>query len=484
MVDSNGIKSKSLAGFFWRFLEQTGSQGVNFVVSIILARIILPEDYGIIAIANVFIVLLNVFINCGMGSALVQKKDADDLDFSTIFYFNLVTCSLLYLLLFGAAPYIAGFYNMPDLKAVIRVMGLTLVISGVKGVQQSYVSRNLLFKKFFFATLGGTLFAAALGIYMAYAGYGVWALIVQSLVNHFIDTVILWLMVKWRPKLMFSMQRLKILFSYGWKLLISGLLDKGANSLRSLIIGKVYTSADLAQYNKGRSWPSLIVDNVNASIDSVLFPVMSKAQDNPAQVKAITRRSIRTGTYVMAPLLMGLAFIGEPLVRFVLTERWLPSVFFMRIICVTYMFFPIHTANLSAIKALGRSDLTLRLQIGKQVINIITVIATMFISVKAIALGGIVSSVLSQIINAYPNKKLMNYGYLEQLKDIIPNILLAVGIGAVVYCVSFLGLPDLFTLIIQIPLGIVLYIFGSILFRLESFYYVLGTIKQLVFHKL
>lgn len=261
----------------WRFLERCGAQGVTFLVSIVLARLLDPSVYGTVALVTVFTAILQVFVDSGMGNALIQKKDADDLDFSSVFYFNLSACILLYVGMFFAAPLIASFYNMPDLTPVVRVLSLTLIISGVKNVQKAYVSRNLLFKKFFFATLGGTIGAAVIGIWMAWKGYGVWALVAQHLFNATLDTIILWVTVKWRPKRVFSLERLKGLFSYGWKLLVSALLDTGYNNLRSLIIGKLYTSADLAFFNRGKQFPNLVVTNINTSIDSVLLPI-SQAQ--------------------------------------------------------------------------------------------------------------------------------------------------------------------------------------------------------------
>jgi len=236
--------TRVISNFVWRFAERCGAQLVHFVVSIVLARILMPDDYGVVALINVFIHILNVFVHCGLGTALIQKKNADDTDFSTVFYANLVFCTLLYVLLFFLAPYIAEFYNRPDMTILIRVVGITLIISGVKNVQTAYVSRNMIFKRFFFATLGGTIGAAAIGIWMAVAGFGVWALITQSLFNNAVDTIILWLTVKWRPKKYFSFKRLKRLFSYGWKMLASSLLDTIYNNVRTLIIGKLYSSSD------------------------------------------------------------------------------------------------------------------------------------------------------------------------------------------------------------------------------------------------
>ena len=473
---SNGV----ISNFLWRFAERCGAQGVSFVVSIVLARILEPEVFGTIALVTVFTTILNVFINSGLGSALIQKKDADDLDFSTVFFFNVFMCAVLYLGMFAASPYIARFYRDETLTTVIRVLSLTLIISGVKNVQQAYVSRTMQFKRFFFATLGGTIGAAVIGIAMAYCGFGVWALVAQQLFNATVDTIILWITVKWKPKQMFSWNRLKGLFSYGWKLLVSTLLDTVYSNLRQLLIGKLYTSADLAQYNRGEQFPSFIVSNINTSIDSVLLPTMSRAQDDPTQVKSMTRRAMKTSTYIMAPLMMGLAFIGEPVVRLILTENWLPCVPYMTIFCIIYLFYPIHTANLNAIKAMGRSDLFLKLEIIKKIIGLVALVITVPISVMAMGYSLLFTSLASQIINSWPNKKLLNYGYLEQLKDILPGILLAVFMGCCIYPIQWLGLPDLVTLLIQVPLGAVIYIGLSALLKLESFTYLWGMVKPIL----
>ena len=474
------LASSVIGNFMWRFAERTGAQVVQLVVSIVLARILAPTDYGTVALMNVFIGILGIFINCGLGGALIQKKDADQVDFSTVFYAQMVFCIVLYLLLFCIAPRIAAFYDKPEMTAMIRVAGLTFILAGIRNTQNAYGSRTMQFKRFFYATLGGTIGAAFVGIGMAKAGLGAWALIGQSLFNNTVDTIILWVTVKWRPMKAFSFQRLKALFSYSWKLLISGILDTVYGNLRSLIIGKVYSAEDLAFYDKGRSWPNLIVDNVNASIDSVLFPSMSAAQDSAQTVKGMTRRAIKTSTYVMAPLMMGLAFCGTPLIRLVLTEKWLPCVAFQWIFCTTYMFYPIHTANLNAIKAMGRSDLFLKLEIIKKIVGLIALAITVPISVMAMAYSLLFTSLAGQIINAWPNKKLLNYGYLEQLKDILPGILPAVVMGFCIYPIQWLGLPDVVTLLIQVPLGAVIYIGLSALLKLESFTYLWGMVKPIL----
>ena len=459
-------------------MERVGAQGISLIISIVLARLLDPSVYGLTALVSVFTLIIGVFIDSGIGNALIQKKDADDLDFSSVFYFNVAMCVLLYIIMFFAAPWIAGFYDKPELVPLVRVMSLGLIISGVKNIQQAYVSKNMLFKKFFFATLGGTLGAAVVGIWMALRGYGVWALVIQSLFNTTIDTIILWLTVKWRPKWMFSLKRLKGLLSYGWKLLAATLLERIYIELRQLIIGKLYSSEDLAFYNKGSQFPKLIVANINTSIKSVLLPTMAAVQDKQAEVRAMTRRSIKISTYLIMPLMMGLAVCAEPIVKIVLTEKWLPCVFFMRICCFTYAFYTIHTANLSAIKAIGRSDVFLKLEIIKKIIGLAALVSTMFISVKAMALSAIITSILGQIINSWPNRKLLDYRYRDQLKDMLPQIGLSCLMGAIVFCVGFLRLNDWLTLLIQVPLGAVIYIAGSKLFHIDSFEYVLGIIKS------
>lgn len=473
-------KKQVVSNFLWRFLERCGAQGVTFVVSIVLARLLDPSVYGTVALVTIFTTIMQVFVDSGMGNALIQKKDADDLDFSSVFYFNIAVCSVLYLLMFFAAPFIAAFYKMPELTPVIRVLSLILIISGIKNVQQAYVSRNMLFKRFFFSTLGGTIGAAIVGIIMAYKGYGVWALVMQMLFNAAVDTTILWITVKWRPKKMFSFERLKALFSYGWKLLVSSLIDTIYIDLRQLVIGKIYSKEDLAHYNQGDKFPKLIVTNINTSIDSVLLPTMSKAQDDPKAVKSMTRRAIKTSTYIMMPLMVGLAVCADTLVSLILTDKWLPCVPFLRIFCITYAFYPIHTANLNAIKALGRSDLFLKLEIIKKCVGLIALLLTVRISVMAMAYSLLVTSVLSQIINSSPNKKLMNYSYLEQVKDMLPQIGLSLFMGAVVYSVQFIGLNYLLTLLIQIVVGGMLYVLGSRLFHIDSYEYIISTIKGFI----
>ncbi len=469
---------KVFSNFIWRFAERCGAQLVTFIVSIVLARILTPSDYGTIALVTVFTTILQVFIDSGLSTALIQKKDADDLDFSSVFYFNFVICIILYLIMFVSAPFIADFYKDSSLVSIVRVISLTLIISGVKGVQQSYVSRHMLFKRFFFSTLGGTIFSAVLGIIMAYAGFGVWAIVFQQLSNNAIDTLILWITVKWRPIKKFSWSRLKNLLSFGWKMLASSLLDTVYNNLRNMIIGKLYTSADLAFYNQGDKFPKLIVTNINTSIDSVLLPTMSNEQDNHVRVKDMTRRAIKISTYIMAPLMIGLAFCAKPIVQIVLTDKWLPCVPYLQIFCISYLFWPIHTANLNAIKAMGRSDLFLKLEVIKKFIGMILLLITMNISVMAMAYSLLISGLISQVINSWPNRYLLKYSYIDQIKDILPNIVMALIMGVFVYFINYLNLSVLVSLMIQIILGGIIYLVLSIFTKNDSFTYLINILKN------
>ncbi len=473
------IKVKTISNLIWRYAERTGAQGISFIVSIVLARILSPTEYGTIALVTVFLSIFQVFVDSGMGSALIQKKDADDLDFSTIFFFNIFMCLLIYGLFYLSAPFIAQYYNNPELTGIVRVLGITIIISGVKNVQQAYVSKKLIFKKFFFSTLFGTLLAGVVGILLALNGFGVWALVAQHVVNILVDTIILWATVKWRPKLMFSFERLKGLYSFGWKLLVSNLINTVYNDVRQLIIGKVYSSSDLAYYNRGKTFPNYIVNNINTSINSVLLPVMSKVQDDKERLKNMTRRSIMTSSFIMWPLMIGLMATGKTLFTLLLTEKWLPSLPYLYIFCFISGMQPIHTANLNAIKAQGRSDIFLKMEIIKKTVGILIILATMNISVLAIGLGSVFYTIFASVVNVFPNRKYLDYRYFEQIKDIMPSFLLAAVMGLAVYFLPLPGfLPLVVVLIIQIIVGAAIYAGGSLLLKLEAADYAKNTLLK------
>ncbi len=481
MEKNNSVKRKTITNMIWRYAERCGAQGISFIVSIVLARLLSPSEYGTIALVTVFLSIFQVFVDGGLATALIQKKDADDLDFSTIFFFNIFMCSAIYLLMFFTSPLLASFYGNSDLTPVIRVLGITILISGVKNVQQAYVSKKLIFKKFFFATLFGTVTAGAVGVILAYKGFGVWALVAQQLVNTFIDTVILWATVDWRPKRMFSFERLKGLYSFGWKMLVSNLVNTIYNDVRQLIIGKVYSGSDLAYYNRGKTFPNFIVQNINSSIDSVLLPVMSEVQDDAERVKRMTRKAIMTSSFIMWPFMAGLSAIGKNFFTLVLTEKWLPSLPYLYIFCFVSGMQPIHTANLNAIKAKGRSDIFLKLEIIKKTVGILIILGTMNISVLAIGIGSGLYTIFASVVNAFPNKDLLNYRYLEQIRDVLPSFLLSVAMGLIVYFLPLpASMPIIIQLIIQIIVGAIIYTVGSLVLRLEVALYFKEIIIKII----
>lgn len=477
--ETEKMKGKVFSGLIWKFSERMVAQMVTLIVSIILARLLTPQDYGLIALITVFISLADVFVVNGFGNALIQKSTADNSDFSTVFYFNIVFSTGLYGILYLFAPYVGEFYENPILCDALRVLGLRIPIAAINSVQQAYVSKHMIFKRFFWSTLFGTLFSAVVGVAMAYHGFGIWALVGQYLTNTVVDTIVLWFTVKWRPDWIFSFQKLKGLFEYGWKLLCSGLLDTGYNQLKNLIIGKLYSSQDLAYFNKGDQLPNLLVVNVNSSISSVLFPAISMYQDEKSQVKAMTRRAIKVSSYIMWPIMLGLAAVAEPLITILLTEKWLPCVPYLRLACITYAFWPIHTANLEAMKAVGRSDLFLKLELIKKALGIIVLLLVMNHGTLAIAWSLVVMSIISSMINTYPNKDLLDYSYLEQTKDIIPAASLSAFMAIVVYSLKFLIAKSFLLLIVQILVGVGIYLIGSKLFRFDSFEYLLHTVLEI-----
>lgn len=474
------MKKEFIINFIWRFLERISAQGISFIVSIVLARLLLPEDYGTVALITVFLAILQVFVDSGLGNALIQKKDANEVDFSTVFYFNICMCFVIYILLFFMAPYIAVFYNNPKMTSMIRVVGIILIVSGLKNVQQAYVARNMLFKRFFWATLGGTICSAVLGIFLAYQGFGAWALIAQQLSNTLIDTLLLWVTVRWRPTEKFSWYSFKSLFSYGWKLLVSALLDTFYGNLRSLLIGKRFSKKDLGYYNNGQKIPALIIANLNVTIGSVLFPTLAKEQGQRDTMRAHVRRGIQISSYLIWPMMLGCVACAESLVELLLTEKWLPSVPYLQMACVSYALMPIHTTNLQAINAMGRSDIFLRLEIIKKTIGIIALIIAVPYGVMAIAFSAVITSIISSFINAWPNRTLLKYSYLDQLKDILPSLLLASFMCFAVLQVERLSLAPIWILCIQVPFGIVIYLVGSLIFKMESLSYIRLNVKNIL----
>lgn len=480
--ESTSLKWKTITSVIWKFVEKVAAQAIHFVVSIILARLLAPEDYGIIALVSVFITICNKLVISGFATSLIQKKDADNLDFSTVFYFSCTMAVVLYVALWFTAPFIAGFYSEYKselLIQVIRVMGLNVFIIAVNSVQQAYVSRTMQFKRYFLSTILGNTISAAVGIGLAVGGYGVWALVAQTLLAALVNGIVLWFTVKWRPQLKFSFKRFKELFSYGWKIFTASIIKVIYNDLRSLVIGK-FSPTDLAFYNKAQSFPQLIDSNVEGTIDSVLFPAISKKQASTDEMRAMLRRAIKTTSYILIPLLVGLSAVSEPVILILLTEEWAPSIPLMQILSFSFVLAPMEIENLQAIKATGRSDIVLKLEIIKKVVGILLIIAAIPLGVTAMAVTAVIVAVFSAIVNAVPNKKLLGYTFKMQIQDILPTLLLSGVMFAVTFPISFLDINIWLMLIIQVIVGAVVYIGLSVIFKVESFKYILGLVKGLL----
>ena len=363
-------------------------------------------------------------------------------------------------------------------------MSIKVIIASITSVQKAYVSKHMQFRKFFWSTLGGTLISAVVGIVLAYQGYGVWALVAQYLTNSVIDTLVLTITIKWRPKLKFSFARLKGLVSYGGKVLVAGLIATIYQEMRSLIIGKKYSSSDLAYYNKGKQFPYLIVDNITSAVSTVLLPAIALKQDDSNTVKFMLRRAVKTSSYLIMPMMIGLAVVAEPLILLLLTEKWLPCVPFVQILCFNAALMPIQSCNLQAIYAVGRSDIAMRLEIMKKSFGIIMVLVFCQISVIAVAYAGMITAIFCSIVNSYPNKKLFGYGYFEQIRDIVPYIFLSGAMGGIVWLISLFSLPAIFQLCLQVLVGVAVYIVLSLLFKVESFHYIVGFVKKIFSKKM
>lgn len=468
-----------VSNFIWRLMERGGAQVIGIVISIILARLLEPTAFGLIALVGVFLVILQVFVDSGLGTALVQKKNADQLDFSSVFFFNIFMSVLIYALLFACAPLIALFYNNDELIPIVRCVSIVVLISGVKGIQQAYVSRNLLFKKFFYSTLIGTLISAIIGITLAYFGFGVWALIVQGILNTAVDTLVLWITVKWRPTWEFSYTRLKELLAYGWKILMSSLVTSVYGNLRQLLIGKFYTAEDLAYYNKGNEIPNGLAPNIVTSITSVLLPTMAQQQDNLDNVKRITRRAMKAIAFAMWPIMIGLAACGETLVDLLLTAKWLPCVRFLQIFCVEAAIWPISAILNNSAKAIGRSDVNLKIQVFVRVVGVLILIFAIQHGPFAIAITAFLITMLELCIVSFANKKLINYKIVEQFVDIFPSLGISLIMGALVIAVGDFPCTKVVLLPLQVVTGMGVYFGMAYLFRNDSLFVMVDLFKAL-----
>ena len=450
-------KSNIIENLSWKLLERFGVQGVQFILQIILARLLSPEHYGYLSLMLIFITLANVFIQNGFNTALIQNKELTDEDYSSVFWITLIVSAVLYGGLYAVAPTIGRFYGMTNLAGPFRVLALVLFPGTFNSIQLAKVSRELNFKKVFFSNIGAIVISGLVGIILAFIGAGVWALVIQYLLNVSAACIIMRVTVKWHLQFVCDLQRVRILFAYGWKLLVSSLLDTLYQDLSSLVIGKKYNTGILGYYNRGKQFPQFIISAINGAIQSVMLPVMSAKQDERSQVKALTRNSIMLSSYIIFPLMAGLAGVASPLVRILLTDKWLPCVPFLQIFCFSLSFWPVHTSNLQAINAMGRSDIFLKLEIIKKVLGILALIITVmcFSSPIAIAMTGVFTGVISCFINAYPNKRLINYSYKEQVEDILPSFFISIAMFICISLLANLKVGIVYLLIIKVLAGII-----------------------------
>lgn len=474
MADKQGVMSN----FFWKFAERIGAQLVTLAVSVVLARILAPEHYGTISIILIFINIANVFVANGFTASLIQKKDSDELDFSTIFYFNILFSVFLYGVIFVTAPYVEAFFGLADLCLALRILGLKIPITAFNAIQQAYVAKHMMFRKLFWATLGGTVVSAFVGIWMAYNGFGVFALVGQYLTNGFIDTVILWIAIRWRPLPKFSRARFQALYGYGWKNLLTYLVRTLYDDIYSLVIGKKYTSADLAYYTKGRQYPNLIVSNLNTSLCSVLFPAFVRYQDDIPRLKDALRRSVKLGSYILCPFLIGLAVCAEPFIEILLTAKWLDCVPYLQIVCIYQLLIPMSSASLQVIKSLGRSDILLKSEIVKRCVGIVILVVSMQFGVLAIAFGAALATVFNSFLDALATRKLVGYSFGEQIVDVGGSLLIGLVMGALVLVFNYVISNVILRLAVQVVTGAVFFVGASYVTKNKSFLFLLDFLKE------
>ena len=478
----NVKRKQAFSNFSWKLAEQIGAQMVSFIVSIILARLLMPDDYSVVSIISIISAFCAVFIDSGLSKALVQKRNVDLLDYSTVLVVSLCFSVVLYWGLFFLAPYIAKLYGKNLLIPVIRVYSITLIIGAFNTVQCAYISKNLLFKNYFLSTIVGTIISAFIGISIAYAGYGPWALVTQQMTNLLIYTIILSLTSRFRPQFAFSMERLKKLWSYGIKVLGTSLLDMLYDKLRPLVVGIKFNTVDLAYYEKGSSYPGIINSTLSSTLAAVLFPIIAAAQDDIIEVKLITQKYIRVASFLIFPSLLGLAAVANNLVLWMLTERWTQAVPYMQIFCVNYMFLLLQTGNLQAINAIGRSDIVLKLAVIKKIINFFLLFAVIFVAPSPLWLAalGILTSMIAFCVNSFTNSKLLKYGFKEQLLDILPNLLPAVLMSYIVYLIGNIHLKLFLLLIVQMVVGILIYLGLALFTRNTNLKYCLDTLRDIM----
>ncbi|MEA4915296.1 MAG: lipopolysaccharide biosynthesis protein [Christensenella sp.] len=471
------IRNKTISGVIWKAMESGGNQLVKLVISVVLARMLDPQNYKTLTFMLIIIDFADTIVKRGFVTSLVQHKDADNVDFSSVLWIMLALAGIFYTAFYFGAPMLAKINveagQDPVFVPALRVIALSLFFGAFNSVQGAIIQRKLEFRLFCISTLVTTLISGAIGICMAYLGYGIWALVVQQIIGSFSNVVVLWLLDRWKPMLVFSLEKAKSHFSFGWKLLLSSLLDKGYNSISSLIIYARFADASLAFYGRGKQYAGMISENLNSVALSVLFPAYARHQDDVGRVREMVRKTNRSTSLMIVPMMAGLAVIATPFVHVLLTDKWLPTVPYLQMMCIAYLFYPMEATDLQALLALGRSDVYLKTEIIKKVFGISALAAAVFSFQTAIAISWsyVITCVFSMIVTMVYMKKFFAYRWRDQIWDMTPPVLLSIAMCGAVYGVSLLPMPEVVSLILQVVCGIAVYLGLAVIFKLESFTY-------------
>ena len=482
---SDNLREKGIKGFLWALLEKFSVQGVSFIVTLVLARVLSPADYGTVALLTIFLAVANVLVDSGFGSALVQKKNVSELEFNSVFYVSLMIGSFLYIILFVAAPYIASFYRSGILVPILRVSAITLIFASINSVQNAELSRKLLFKLSFKVSLISTITAAIVGIYLALQGMGPWALVWSSFSANLMGTIMRWFVIGWRPKLMFSFSSLHGLFSFGWKLSLTTLIDTLYNNLYGLFIGRMYAREDLAFVNKGRHLPELLMTTVSSTLSRVAFPVMAQVQDDDSRIHSMMSKILKTSCFVVFPVLAYVAVSADSITIVLFGEKWLPIVPYIQLSCIMFAFSPFNVLNLQVLLSKGRSDIHLKLEIVKKIIGVIIVIvAIQYSPLCLVAAMSLILYPVCLILNTWPTKKSVGYGLVAQLWDIWPFAGMTLIFALVVACVNhfccrdMLILTRIMALLLSGVVGAAIYVGLAALSRQQPLMFVYETMRK------
>ena len=461
-------------------MERGGNAVIQLIVQIVMARLLAPEQFGALAIMLVFVNIGNVIVQSGLNTALVQAKDVQDRDYSTVFWMCSSVSVVIYLAIFLAAPSIAAFYALPYLVWPLRGIGLIVVINAYNSIQVAKVTRDLQFRKIFIATISSVVLSAFCGIAAAVSGLGLWALVIQQLVYQLTNCIVLAFEVDWKPCFCFDASRAKVFFEFGWRLLASGLLATVYQSLGNLVIGKQFSSVQLGLVSQGEKYPQAVGSMLDGAIQPVMLSAVAHVQDDLVAVKRLVRRALKTSTYLIFPAMTLFAVVAPNLIPALLGEQWRSSVPFLQIYCFVYALLPIHTTNLQALNGMGRSDLFLKLEIIKKSYGLATLLICAFVlkDVKLLVLSYMLTGLISTFVNASPNKKVIGYSYGEQVRDVLPACALSLVSGAFSFAVTFFAKGSLAVVFGQIVIFMVVYLVLSALFRVETFTYILSMMKK------